>query len=241
MVRGWLAWIGIANGVALVAAAAYILFVLPGKAVEQVASQVGSQITETVSGLDKRLNEAFEKFGGAVERLGKLEESAKTVETNITKIRATITGITEDKALKVVELIQKIEQSGISSEVTGTLASHEQRLKVVEVLAGAVFYNDKHRQTIVFGATPAGATSWDQYEPKTLRVRIETSAAGFSNTPIYFTSLGGAGNHFVATGATNIYDATATGFTVYINMPYDVTPQFANDNRWNVQWVAIGE
>ncbi|XXT23276.1 matrixin family metalloprotease [Sorangium sp. So ce429] len=89
------------------------------------------------------------------------------------------------------------------------------------------------------GQTIAGNTSWQQYQSNSLYLDVDTSACGFSATPLYFTTLGGNSHHWWTNGANSIYQPTATGFRVYI---YDnhgsITPQIANGRQWHIQWKA---
>jgi hypothetical protein len=93
------------------------------------------------------------------------------------------------------------------------------------------------------GSTPAGSTNWIQFEyGPGIYVDIDASSAGFSGTPQYITSLGGNNDHWRTTGATSIYNATNAGFRVYVRNVDDanITPQYANQNGWHINWAAFG-
>jgi hypothetical protein len=102
---------------------------------------------------------------------------------------------------------------------------------------------------IARGSTPVGNTAWQQYFVQAgvvtagsgIFVDVDTSSAGFTTTPIYITSIGGAGYHWGTTGATSIYAPTPTGFRVYIRFPdgSSLTPAFANQNGWHINWIAV--
>jgi len=97
-------------------------------------------------------------------------------------------------------------------------------------------------QRIRTGKTPAGSTSWQQLQGSstTIYVDVNTSAAGFGGTPVYVTSLGGIGAHYVTTGASAVSGPTRTGFRVYINnLGGPITPEIANNNKWHVNWVGV--
>lgn len=92
------------------------------------------------------------------------------------------------------------------------------------------------------GSTPAGSTSWQQYPGgRGVFVDINTSAAGFTTTPVYITSIGGATSHWATTGASSIYLPTPTGFRVYVrwvdNSP--LTPATANSYGWHINWIGV--
>jgi hypothetical protein len=93
------------------------------------------------------------------------------------------------------------------------------------------------------GSTPAGNTAWQQYTGTGggVFVDVNTSSAGFTTTPIYITSLGGTGFIWETTGATSIYVPTPTGFRVYVRFPdgRSLTPAFANQYQWHINWIAV--
>jgi V8-like Glu-specific endopeptidase len=91
------------------------------------------------------------------------------------------------------------------------------------------------------GSTPAGKTNWQQYnnDPNSLYVDIDTSAATFSTAPLYYTSLGGDGSHWLAQGVNAVYDVTEKGFRIYLHYPTAVTPAQANQWNWHINWVGI--
>lgn len=96
------------------------------------------------------------------------------------------------------------------------------------------------------GRTEPGATNWKKDGENFIGVYIDTSAAGFTKTPIYVTSLGGfnGGKHGSTTGATSIYNATEKGFTVFVAFDKDfsstpITPEDANQRKWHINWFGI--
>ncbi|RJS13621.1 protease B [Corallococcus sp. H22C18031201] len=91
--------------------------------------------------------------------------------------------------------------------------------------------------TVCKGQTPQGATAWQQYDANGIYLDVNSSSCGFGSTPLYFTSLGGDNVHWTALGATSIYNPTATGFRVYINLP-GITTNQANAWGWHLNWHA---
>src|SRR5258705_3852714 len=91
------------------------------------------------------------------------------------------------------------------------------------------------------GQTRAGSTSWLVYGPSGIYVDVNTSSAGFTTTPVYVTSIGGNSSHWSTTGATSIYNATATGFRVYVRWVdgAPLTPATANGFQWRINWLGI--
>ncbi|MBE9227559.1 RICIN domain-containing protein [Phormidium sp. LEGE 05292] len=93
------------------------------------------------------------------------------------------------------------------------------------------------------GRTQPGATNW-QKENDYVFVDVDTSAAGFAQTPIYVTSIAGDSNHYGTTGASSVYKATATGFRVYIRWEKDykteaLTAEIANSYKWHINWIGF--
>jgi len=94
---------------------------------------------------------------------------------------------------------------------------------------------------IVAGSTTAGDTSWVQLGGNSLYLDVDTSSAGFTETPLYFTSLGGKSSHWIAIGSNSVYKATPTGFRIYIYSGdgRPLTPEYANENEWYIKWSGI--
>jgi hypothetical protein len=92
---------------------------------------------------------------------------------------------------------------------------------------------------VVGGRTPVGNTAWQPYATG-IFVDVDTSFAGFTQTPLYITSLGGNGAQWETTGATSIYQPTPTGFRVYVRLSSgaSLTPAFANQYGWHINWIA---
>lgn len=70
---------------------------------------------------------------------------------------------------------------------------------------------------------------------------VNTTAAGFTKTPKYFTVLGGSSSQWATTGATSIYSPGSTGFRVYVRWStgIELTPETANSYGWHIQWLGI--
>lgn len=98
---------------------------------------------------------------------------------------------------------------------------------------------------IVSGSTIPGATGWQPYQGGTsgIYVDVNTAAGGFTTTPPYVASLGCVSNCWFTTGGSSVYDATPTGFRVYVRNADGsaITPAFANSLQWHINWTAIGK
>lgn len=118
---------------------------------------------------------------------------------------------------------------------------------------GAIVENTK----IYAGSTTPGATNWQPYSndaaPPNLEagiyVDVDTREAGFTSTPKYVVSLGGINYHWRVTGASSVYNATSNSFRVYIRFSEtdivslypSLTPGFANDRQFHINWIAVGQ
>lgn len=97
-------------------------------------------------------------------------------------------------------------------------------------------------ERIVSGSTTAGQTSWQVYTPTIITLHVDTTAAGFTATPTYVASLAGNSWTFFATGGSAIYNASPTGFDVYVSFVDQRTlaPADANSFGWHLNWMAAG-
>jgi len=117
---------------------------------------------------------------------------------------------------------------------------------VAGVIAFLVWQGRDSPEAVVktgFGRTTPGSTAWQPYDGGTtgIFVDVDTSSAGFSAAPLYFTSIGGDSSHWATTGATSIYLPTATGFRVYVRWAdgRPITPAEANGYQWHINWSGI--
>ena len=98
---------------------------------------------------------------------------------------------------------------------------------------------------IASGQTTPGATNWESaVGPDGIRVKIDTSAAGFTLTPIYVTSSVGNAYLWGTTGAA-VVNPTPQGFEVFMRWEkgfWDSNPldiQEANSFKWHINWIAL--
>jgi hypothetical protein len=94
---------------------------------------------------------------------------------------------------------------------------------------------------IASGKTQPGATNWQVYNADGIYVDVDTTAAQFTKTPVYVTSIGGDSEHWKTTGASSVYSATEKGFRIYIRWANGgaLTPAQANSSKWHINWIAI--
>ena len=117
--------------------------------------------------------------------------------------------------------------------------------------AGLYVHNIADRTLETFDGTAwhrfpriASGTSdkWQPYGSNTgIFVEVDTSAARFSNVPVYITSLLGNNEHWGTTGGSSVYSPTARSFRVYVRWfdGHALTPKIAKDRGWRIGWIGI--
>lgn len=98
---------------------------------------------------------------------------------------------------------------------------------------------DKKMYRIAMGQS--SANDWQKYTgaANIIFVKIDTSTAGFKESPYYYSSLYGDGYHLRAKGATSISSGKSNSFEVYLE--YDgITVDFAKQYNWHIRWLAVG-
>jgi hypothetical protein len=91
-----------------------------------------------------------------------------------------------------------------------------------------------------------GTTNWHVHDTHSIYVEVDTSAAGFTTTPVYVTSIGGGKEHWKTTGGSSVYSATPTSFRVFLrwerisDTKEALTPEIAKKEKWHINWMAFG-
>ena len=94
------------------------------------------------------------------------------------------------------------------------------------------------------GSTTPGSTNWQPYSGTAgVFLDVDTSSGKFTAIPRYFASLGGSSSHWATTGASSIYNATPTGFRVYVRWSDGsaLTVAQANSYQWHINWLGVEE
>jgi hypothetical protein len=74
--------------------------------------------------------------------------------------------------------------------------------------------------------------------------QVNTAHCQFDKMPTYLTSLGGMNSIWYIHGATAIYNATRTGFRVYLSPGDNIKTSselkdYAIKNGWTLNWVGL--
>jgi len=97
-----------------------------------------------------------------------------------------------------------------------------------------------HRQFKI-EAGQSSPSDWQVYSANGIMVDVNTSAAGFTATPRYITTLHGMSNHWTTAGGTSVYVPTPTGFRIYVKWVDSsaLVPATAQNLGWYIQWIGI--
>lgn len=173
----------------------------------------------------------------------KIDEFARAV-----KIDASTTSPTFDEATvkrlehEVLESVKKL-----APEILAAAAKEGEQVSTVNdggemrmsSTAGTVKGPTGEPLRLAVGRTDPKKTDWVQYNRGGIYVDIDTSSAGFSSTPYYFTSLSGHTNNWMAQGVTSIYLPTTKGFRVHVGYR-ELTAAQAKQWGWSISWIAVG-
>lgn len=98
---------------------------------------------------------------------------------------------------------------------------------------------------IIAGRTKPGK-DWkpDGERANHIYIDVDTSFASFASTPVYVCSLDGTEWQMYTVGGSSVYNATATGFRVYLRWsPTKKWPMAnlvarADDRKWHINWIG---
>jgi hypothetical protein len=109
-------------------------------------------------------------------------------------------------------------------------------------LPDPVVENTGGKSSLCSGNTPSDGTGWVQFGANGLYIDVDISGCSFAAVPRILTSLEGTSTHWELTGVTSIYNATTTGFTVYVRFANGAAVSTADADNWDwhINWMAIG-
>jgi len=169
------------------------------------------------------------------------QQQATTQNGNLDQIKRELLESVKQMAPELLTAAIKEGKLSIPPNDTGTTPDNALTQSAVPSTAPATAKGPGNEALrIVVGRTDPHQTRWVQYSGGGVAVEVDTSHAGFSTPPYYFTSLGGHTNNWMAQGVTSIYEPTAKGFRVHIGYR-GLTAAQAKEWGWHVNWIAIGE
>jgi hypothetical protein len=143
---------------------------------------------------------------------------------------------------------EQARAANAANETSASRAAAARELERISSLDRETIRDDSGRNLrVVAGSTKAKETRWKQYiqtngkiDPNAIYVEVDTSAAGFSDTPRYFVSISGGSGLYQTTGLGGVYSPNRGSFSVYLRFAGAITPKKANEYGWTVNWVAFG-
>ena len=117
------------------------------------------------------------------------------------------------------------------------------RLDAQEAQIGILMKGSVQSRSICLGQVSAS-----EFYPKNdsagILTQVNTAHCNFRNMPIYLTSLGGMNSIWYVAGATSIYNATRTGFRVYLgtrsnNPTSEELLDTAKQLGWTLNWAGL--
>lgn len=216
---------------------------------DQAAGLASSVKEDILAELRTDRAELDEAVRTANQLIGKLEQSQNDmgmIENDIDELQAAISNLSDRDAIEKASIfLEAWKGAPALTELTQRISMVEQK---VSAPANIGFLDANcSSPRVVFGRTDPAGTDWQRYNDQDVGivVDVDATAAGFSGTPQYFTSLGGSSHHWFTTGATSIYGATRKGFKSYIRWPDleyngESLQTSARKYDWHINWIAVG-
>ena len=96
-------------------------------------------------------------------------------------------------------------------------------------------------------ASGQSSRDWKAYTAQCVFLDVDTTAAGFTKTPVYVTSIGGDEEQWLAAGVQAIYPIppaktpSAAGFRVYVRRRDGalLSPEEAQKKGWHIDWIGV--
>merc|ERR1712013_464992 len=96
------------------------------------------------------------------------------------------------------------------------------------------------------GTTGKKTTNWNRWDSNTIYTHVDTSKCGFApgSIPTVTTTVNVASMSEQITGTAQVAYVGTHGFRIYlhgfVDKAGDITPQYAKDRDYAVNWLAIG-
>ena len=96
-----------------------------------------------------------------------------------------------------------------------------------------------------FCAGTTATSGWKQQNIAKVYIDVDISGCGFTSAPVISSGLAGSLqinsepglSHWKSTGGSELYSITATGFRVYVQLPW-FTTAMATRLNWKINWIA---
>jgi len=188
----------------------------------------------------------FDDYGVSV-----LEKKIEKVSASLSIVKENVGETRKDVAFtksKIVDLEEK-RIAGLEKEIgklTTSVAETNSKVDVIDgevpevtLISGEDTAGSSKCVKVCAGTTGRYTSNWRSSGSNSITTDVSMSSCGFIKTPTVTTSLEGSSDHYVATGTSAIYHATATSFRVYIYLSKLSTGK-AKSWNYNVEWIAVG-
>jgi hypothetical protein len=146
----------------------------------------------------------------------------------------------------VVGLLVGLTVGGSATVSRTTIATAAEQVRVARAAEANQHAAANPAGTIRIGSGRSATCQWTQYSADGITMQVNTSAAGFTGTPVYVTSIGGSSSHWSLSGTSAVYPPDngdlRTGFRIYLRWAVPagaaLTPATACANGWFVQWIG---
>lgn len=136
LIKGWLAWLGVANLAVLIGAIVYIFFILPGKAVTEATNRVESDISRITKNLSEQVEANLVKFGQAQERFETLNRELKDTSKQFKFIKADIAEIQQGNVGEAANFLHALKEAPEVSQIIQRISQLEQKSNRFVITAG---------------------------------------------------------------------------------------------------------
>ena len=113
-------------------------------------------------------------------------------------------------------------------------------MSFTEVIGSVVKSVSVDVSDVKIGYGSSQGTDWEDYT-KGVTVTVDTSEAGFTETPVYVISTGGGGGQWGLIGTSSVYNATKDSFKVYLQNASGAELDVATAAKWYINWIGIGK
>ncbi|MEM9320461.1 MAG: hypothetical protein AAGA70_15870 [Pseudomonadota bacterium] len=206
--------------------------------VEQMAS-ASDQIDGRLADFDAQVAgfaEYLDRLAARTQQIDVFEAELQAASARAVELEGMVAEIESTEGVRIAEIVRSLGDSGDVGDLLERLGTLEQSFSALAHVSGC------ESPRIAAGTTEGQESTWQRYSTNEAVIRVDTSDVGFQTTPVYLPSLGGDGGHWMVEGTSSVYQASPTGFDVYIrwtDRSVDVL-QMTTERNLTINWVAIG-
>ncbi|MBL4811912.1 MAG: hypothetical protein JKX69_06025 [Rhodobacteraceae bacterium] len=207
--------------------------------VGSIAENVHGEIMEDINNRSAILNEAIAIANQIIGKLEARDEEIYALQTRISSLGSTLAALENTENMQAVTNFFNNwngaeDPVAVLAAVNSMIGGQIEGCETARLFAGVAEDNSLNWQP--YDSTPADTDMW---------ANIDTSAAHFTQTPIYFVNLQGDSGHAAARGTNAIYSPQTDNFVYSLNWGTDESiniMEYAKSasRNWRVSWMAIG-